>query len=105
MVLIVFVAFPWHPTLSPVSAVSPALTFASDTPVVSQHTPTEYERTIYYNGITGDGDHPELVYRSDFLTTPFPKPVGRFAHIPVKSLRGVYDTPLNGNLSVPRLLN
>jgi len=48
-----------------------------------------------YNGITGDGDHPELVYRSDFLTAPFPKPVGRHAHIPVKSLRGVFDTPLN----------
>jgi hypothetical protein len=64
--------------------------------VVSQYTPTEYERTSYYNGITGDGDHPELVYRSDFLTTPFPKPVGRYAHIPVKSLRGVFDTPLNG---------
>ncbi|KAF8463412.1 hypothetical protein DFH94DRAFT_786723 [Russula ochroleuca] len=84
------------PTLSPVSAVSPALTFAGDTTVVSQHTPTEYERTTYYNGITGDRDHPELVYRSDFLTTPFPKPVGRYAHIPVKSLRGVHNTPLNG---------
>ena len=53
-------------------------------------------RTPYYNGITGDRDHPVLVYRSDFLTTPFPKPVGRHAHIPVKSLRGVFDTPLNG---------
>jgi hypothetical protein len=83
------------PTLSPVLAVSSALTFASDTAVVSQYTPTGYERTTYYNGITGD-DHPELVYRSDFLTTPFPKPVGRYAHIPVKSLHGVYDTPLNG---------
>ncbi|KIY53267.1 hypothetical protein FISHEDRAFT_63434 [Fistulina hepatica ATCC 64428] len=64
--------------------------------MVSAYTPDEYERTSYYNGITGDGDHPELVYRSDFLTTPFPKPVGRHAHIPVKSLRGVFDTPLNG---------
>ncbi|GBE86879.1 hypothetical protein SCP_1001220 [Sparassis crispa] len=73
-----------------------ALTLASDATVVSQYTPDEYERTSYYNGITGDGDHPELVYRSDFLTTPFPKPVGRHAHIPVKSLRGVFDTPLNG---------
>ncbi|KAJ6616507.1 hypothetical protein B0H10DRAFT_2391937 [Mycena sp. CBHHK59/15] len=45
-----------------------------------------YEKTSYYNSITGDGDHPDLVYRSDFLTTPFPKP----------SLRGVFDTPLNG---------
>ena len=83
------------PTLSPGSAVSPALTFASNTTAVSQHTPTEYERTTYYNGITEDGDHPVLVYRSDFLTTPFPKPVGRYAHIPVKSLRGVHGTPLN----------
>ena len=71
-------------------------TFASVTTVLSQHTPTEYERTTYYNGITGDSDHPELVYRSDFLTTPFPKPEDRYAHIHVKSLHGVYDTPLNG---------
>ncbi|KAI0309190.1 hypothetical protein OF83DRAFT_1186441 [Amylostereum chailletii] len=65
------------------------------------HTTDDYrERRSYYNGITGDDDHPELVYRSDFLTTPFPKPIGRHAdthiHIPVKSLRGVFDTPLNG---------
>jgi hypothetical protein len=61
----------------------------------SEYTPDEYERTTYYNGIAGD-DHPYLVYRSDFSTTVFPKPAGRHAHIPVKSLRGVYDTPLNG---------
>ena len=60
------------------------------------HGPDEYERTSYYNGITGDADHPDLVYRSDFLTTPFPKPIGRHAHLPIKSLRGVFDTPLNG---------
>ncbi|KAH9963592.1 hypothetical protein BC827DRAFT_1281393 [Russula dissimulans] len=52
-------------------------------------------RTSYYNGIAGDGDHLDLIYRSDFLTTPFPKPVGRHAHIPVKSVHGVFDTPLN----------
>ncbi|KAJ7508426.1 hypothetical protein B0H11DRAFT_27704 [Mycena galericulata] len=63
--------------------------------VVLQYSPDEYERLSYYNGITGDGDHPELVYRSDSLTTPFLKPIGRHAHIPVKSLRGVFGTPLN----------
>ena len=63
---------------------------------VSVHGPDEYERTSYYNGIAGDGEHPDLVYRSDFITTPFPKPVGRYAYIPVKSLRGVFNTPLNG---------
>ena len=78
-----------------VSSLSP-LTIASDTTAFSVHGPDEYERTSYYNGITEDGDHPDLVYRSDFLTIPFPKPVSRHAHIPVKSLRGVFDTPLNG---------
>ena len=89
---------PGHPALSDVTMASnvSALTIASDATAVSVYGPDEYERTSYYNGITGDGDHPDLVYRSDFLTTPFPKPVGRHAHIPVKSLRGVFDTPLNG---------
>ncbi|KAG8903598.1 hypothetical protein FRB99_002949 [Tulasnella sp. 403] len=89
---------PSSPALNDVTMASSlsALTFASDATVVSVHGPDEYERTSYYNGITGDGDHPNLVYRSDFLTAPFPKPVGRHAHIPVKSLRGVFDTPLNG---------
>jgi len=82
--------------MSAVSSNISALTLTSDATVVSQYTPDKYERTSYYNGITGDGDHPELIYRSDFLTTLFPKPVGRYAHIPVKSLRGVFDTPLNG---------
>ncbi|KAF9531229.1 hypothetical protein CPB83DRAFT_868275 [Crepidotus variabilis] len=39
---------------------------------------------------------PELVSRSNCLTTTYPKPSGRFASLCVKSLRGVYyDTPLN----------
>jgi hypothetical protein len=67
----------------------------SESPVVPDHIPTEYERATYYNGITKDGDHPVLVYRSDFGTTPFPKPTGRYGHVPVKSVRGVYGTSLN----------
>jgi hypothetical protein len=85
-------------TLSDVTTASnlSSLTLAGDATAVSVYGPDEYERTSYYNGITGDGDHPDLVYRSDFPTTPFPKPIGRHAQIPVKSLRGVFDTPLNG---------
>ena len=77
---------------SNLSAFSP---LSSATAAASAYSPDEYERLSYYNGITGDCDHPELVYRSDFITSPFPKPVGRFASIPVKTLRGVFDTPLN----------
>jgi len=52
-----------------------ALTFSSEATVVSEHGPDAYERATYYNGITGDDEHPELVYRSDYLTTPFPSPL------------------------------
>jgi len=62
---------------------------------VSEHGPDTYERATYYNGITGDDEHLELVYRSDYLTTPFPKPAGRYAHIPIKSVYGTFDTSLN----------
>ncbi|KAF8884628.1 hypothetical protein BD779DRAFT_1536166 [Infundibulicybe gibba] len=73
-----------------------ALSVAIDDTIVSPYAPDEYERAAYYNGITGyGGSDPELVYRSDFLTTPFPKPEGRFGYIPVKSAYGVFDTPLN----------
>lgn len=43
-----------------------------------------------------------LLYRSDFGTTPFNKPTGRFASLPVKSIHGVFDTPLNkDNVWIP----
>ncbi|KAF8606171.1 hypothetical protein BDV93DRAFT_537141 [Ceratobasidium sp. AG-I] len=69
---------------------------STDATAVYKYAPGEYERMSYYNGITGDDDHPILVYRSNYLTEPFPRPSGRHAHLPVKSLRGVFDTPLNG---------
>ena len=72
-----------------------ALTFASNATADSMHGHDEYKKTSYYNGITGDANHPYLVYRSDLLTTPFPKPVGRHAYLPVKSLHGVFNTLLN----------
>ncbi|KAG6329193.1 hypothetical protein ID866_9895 [Astraeus odoratus] len=57
------------------------LTFPSDSIISSKYGPDEYERTTYYNGITEYGGHPALVYCSDFLTTPFLKPTGRYGHI------------------------
>ncbi|KAI0261853.1 hypothetical protein BC834DRAFT_925374 [Gloeopeniophorella convolvens] len=63
--------------------------------VVSAHAVSEYERTTYYRGISGDGEPPDLLYRSDLFINPFPKPKGRHAHLPSKSVRGVFNTPLN----------
>src|SRR5258708_1311240 len=71
------------------------LSMASEANVVSEFSPSPFERASYYNGITGDDDHPVLIYRSDFSTTPFTKPTGRLASLPVNSLRGVFETPLN----------
>ena len=42
----------------------------------SEFSPSAFERASYYNGITGDDDHPILVYRSDFSTTLFTRPIG-----------------------------
>lgn len=72
------------------------ITMASNLSTLTFASSNKYEKTSYYNGITRDSDHLDLVYHSDFLTMPFSKPVGRHAHIPVKLLCGVFDTPLNG---------
>ena len=65
-------------------------------------TPSPFERASYYYGITGDDNHPVLLYRSDYSTTPFNEPTGRFASLPVKSIHGVFDTSLNkDNVWIP----
>lgn len=81
-------------TLSPSLS---AMAIGSDdaTDPIPTPTPDEFERISYYNGITGNHEHPLLLYRSDFETKLFPKPRGRFFNLPVKSVYGVYDTPLN----------
>ncbi|KAF9039249.1 hypothetical protein BJ165DRAFT_1497065 [Panaeolus papilionaceus] len=66
---------------------------ASDTrsePLIS-----DYEKQYYWNGISTDPPH--LLYRSDLDSNPFPHPSpgDRSPYIPVKSVRGVFNTPLN----------
>ncbi|KAG2119825.1 uncharacterized protein F5147DRAFT_647700 [Suillus discolor] len=70
---------PSSPALSDATMVSnvSALTFTRDA-AVSVHGPNKYERTSYYNGTTGGSDHPDLVYRLDFLTMPFPQAIMSF---------------------------
>ncbi|KAF9067120.1 hypothetical protein BDP27DRAFT_935573 [Rhodocollybia butyracea] len=90
------------------------LLFTSATPArvvtmasnLSVHGPDEFERTSYHNGITGDDGHPDLVYRLDYLTMAFPKPVGRFTNIPAKH-SAESSTPrsiVSGTLLVPRFV-
>ncbi|TFK68839.1 hypothetical protein BDN72DRAFT_768770 [Pluteus cervinus] len=85
------------PALSDESQLS-ALTLASQDSaptVVSANTVSDYERTSYYNGITDEGEHPDLLYRTGSAKYPWIQPSGRHPYHPTKSLRGVYCTPLN----------
>jgi len=67
----------------------------STTTVVSAYAVSDYERTSYYNGITDEGDHPDLLYCTGSAKYPWIEPKGRHAYQPTKSLCGVYRTPLN----------
>ena len=77
----------------PSSPTSPTLDTA--TTVSSDHAVSDFERISYYNGITDYGDNPNLLYRTGSTTYPWTRPTGKWASVPVKSLRGVYNTPLN----------
>ncbi|KAK7453937.1 hypothetical protein VKT23_011449 [Stygiomarasmius scandens] len=83
---------PLYSPLSDASTVS-THTMASNTTAVAPYDISGYERTTYYHGISPDP--PELLYRSDFCSNPFPKPVGRHPHLPTKTIYGVFNTPLN----------
>ncbi|KAG5635004.1 hypothetical protein H0H81_012740 [Sphagnurus paluster] len=74
---------------------------SSEARVFSEFGPSRFESLSYYNGITAGDDHPLLIYRSNYNTTSFKRPTGRFASLPVKSVHGVFNTPLNqGNIWV-----
>ncbi|KAF8206174.1 hypothetical protein K438DRAFT_1904946 [Mycena galopus ATCC 62051] len=68
-----------HPELLGNNA-STTPTIASNTTAVAPCDLSDWERRSYYRGISTN--HPELLYRSDLLDNPFPKPV-------------VFNTPLN----------
>ncbi|KAF8600150.1 hypothetical protein BDV93DRAFT_608826 [Ceratobasidium sp. AG-I] len=63
--------------------------------VVAPHLISEFERAHYWHGISIDP--PELLYRSDLESNPFPVPLPgtRWSQLPVKTAEGVFETPLN----------
>lgn len=83
--------------LSPPS--SPALSDAppllSQLSIATPHLISEFERVHYWHGISIDP--PELLYRSDLESNPFPVPLPgtRWSQLPVKTAEGVFETPLN----------
>ncbi|KAI0784017.1 hypothetical protein C8Q75DRAFT_406696 [Abortiporus biennis] len=85
------------PSSSPgINPISPkTLSTSKMTTTISSHAPSAFEPKAYYNSITRNDDHPILIYRSNHLTTPFPRPIGRFANPTIKTLRGVFNTSLN----------
>ena len=87
---------PTSPALSDAPALFSQLSVASDAlAVVAPHLISEFERVHYWHGISIDP--PELLYRSDLESNPFPVPLPgtRWSQLPVKTAEGVFETPLN----------
>ncbi|KAH8992998.1 hypothetical protein EDB92DRAFT_1934676 [Lactarius akahatsu] len=71
------------------------LGIASDAAAVTPYDISEWEKTTYYHGISLDHPQVELLYRSNLLQNPFPIPKGRHRHLPIKTVYGFFNTPLN----------
>ncbi|KAI0287829.1 hypothetical protein BC826DRAFT_1188789 [Russula brevipes] len=65
----------------------------STTTAVVPYAVSDYEKITYYHGISLDP--PDLLYRSDLQTNPFPVPKGRHSPTPTKIVYGVFNTRLN----------
>jgi hypothetical protein len=59
------------------------------------HAVSLQERAWYYNGVTDDGDQPDLLYRTSSEKDPWVAPTGRHAHPPTKFARPVHGTSLS----------
>ena len=83
------------PTFNDADTPISQLSLTSDEPAPASHLVSEFERTHYYHGISPDP--PELLYRSDLESNPFPHPPpgDRWSEVPVKTAEGVFNTPLN----------
>ncbi|CAA7266400.1 unnamed protein product [Cyclocybe aegerita] len=66
----------------------------SDRTVSSEDAVEYQERAWYYYGITSEGDHPELLYRSNKQADYWVPPTGRHANMPTKSARPAHGTSL-----------
>jgi hypothetical protein len=53
-----------------------------------------YEQHQYYLGVAPGYNHPHLLYRSDSLERPFPRPKGRFQDVFVKTAYPIANGPL-----------
>lgn len=71
------------------------LTIASDNTVVAPALVSPFEARHYWNGISDDP--PELLYRSDLESNPFPRPEPgvRFSQLHVKTVSGTWGTAMN----------
>ena len=84
---------PTLPTLSDTSTAFPAPSINLTSTIGSPYHITDSKKATYYHGISPDP--PKLLYHSDLKTNPFPIPKGRFPHLPVKTVHGVFKTQLN----------
>ena len=87
---------PVSPTVSDADTLFSQLSKESDAfTVVAPDLISKFESNFWYHGISGNP--PELLWRSDLETNPFPHPPpgARFFKVPTKTAYGVFNTPLN----------
>ncbi|GBE84205.1 hypothetical protein SCP_0601830 [Sparassis crispa] len=90
--------FPTSPTISEADTIFSQLSNDSDAlTVIAPALISKFEMKYWYHGISGNP--PELMWRSDLETNPFPIPAlgARFFKIPQKTAHGVFNTPLNAD--------
>ena len=88
--------FPASPTISEVETLYSQLINDSDAlTIVAPDLISKYEKNFWYHGISSDP--PQLMWRSDLETNPFPipPPGTHFFKIPTKTAHGVFNKPLN----------
>jgi hypothetical protein len=84
---------PGSPTLSHLSGPT-LMSQESDSTVGGEYAVSPQERAWYYHGIAPEGNHPDLLYRSNSKADPWVPPTGRHANMTTKSARPAHGTRL-----------
>lgn len=88
-------SLPNSPTQSETSSAATLVSQKSDDTLAAPYPVSPQERTGYYRGLTTEGEHPDLLFRTNAEMDPWVPPTGRYAHLPTKHARSAHGTTLS----------